>query len=310
MSNDIQKPKYWRSFDELSQTEDWKTLASQEFEHGTSVEPLVTGQSRRHFLGVMGASMAMTGLSGCIRRPEETIMPYTTLPEHVLPGVPSQYATSTSIGGDVIGLLVESHEGRPTKIEGNPKHPSSRGALTSNGLGGTSASHQGMILELFDPQRLRYPLKSASKVPVTWDAVEKQIEGIRAQALAGKGKGVLFIAPSQPSPTIARLRGDLVGVNGRRVGAMPNARWFTFEAVNNANEREGLAYAFGKPFRAEPLFNRAQLILSIGSDFLDTEQGAVAAAADWARNRAIGEMDLAKDNDGNTDAEARSSRRR
>ena len=296
MSNDTKKPVYWRSFEELAQTEDWQTLASQEFEHGASVEPM-SGQTRRHFLGVMGASMAMTGLAGCVRRPEETIMPYTNMPEHVLPGVPSHYATSTHIGGDVIGLLIESNDGRPTKVEGNPVHPSSRGALTE-GSGGTGTAHQAMILELYDPQRLRYPSKDG-KLPITWEAVSAKVAALATAVTKSGGKGTVILSEANPSPTLARVRGEMLGRAGRSGGSIPQAKWYTFEPISYDNQREGLSYAFGSPMRAIPHLANARFIMSIGSDFLGTEHGSVAASADWARNRSVGEVQSGKDKAGN-----------
>ena len=292
MSNETKKPTYWRSFDELAQSEDWKSLASHEFEYGTSLEPLGSGQTRRHFLGIMGASMAMTGLTGCLRRPEETIMPYVNMPEHVVPGIPSYYATSTHINGDVIGLLVESHEGRPTKIEGNPLHPSSRGSFTE-GTGGTTATHQGMVLELYDPQRLRYPAKNGGKIPMTWESVSKKISEVAADAGKTQGKKLRILSEPNPSPTMQRLRDQLIGRPNEARGRLPFAKWYTFDALSYDNERQGLLAAFRKPMRAVPDLQNARFIMSLGSDFLGTEHGSVAASADWAKKRSIGTMEMA-----------------
>ena len=98
--------------------------------------------SRRNFLTLMGASLALAGLAGC-RRPEQKIVPYVKPPEEITPGIPQYYATTMPFGTSSYGLVVESHEGRPTKIEGNPKHPSS--------LGASNAWIQASILGLYDP---------------------------------------------------------------------------------------------------------------------------------------------------------------
>ncbi|MEI7895223.1 MAG: oxidoreductase, partial [Myxococcales bacterium] len=92
---------------------------------------------RRGFMGFVTAAMALVGAEGC-RRPVEKVVPYQKLPEQVIPGVASHYATVYARRGDAVGLLVETHEGRPTKIEGNPQHPSS--------LGGTDLLTQASIL--------------------------------------------------------------------------------------------------------------------------------------------------------------------
>ena len=112
----------WRSVDELKQNEAFQKAQSDEFAEDT-VAPELDGTTRRHFMGVMGASMAMASLAGCVRRPVDHIVPYSRAPEEFLPGIKQHFATATHIGGQVIGLLVESHEGRPTKVEGNPDHP-------------------------------------------------------------------------------------------------------------------------------------------------------------------------------------------
>jgi MoCo/4Fe-4S cofactor protein with predicted Tat translocation signal len=140
---------YWRSLDQLADTPAFRDFLHREFPAGAS--ELNSPISRRSFMSLMGASLAMAGLASC-RRPEEKILPYTKSPEEMVIGLPTYFATAMSIGPAVYGLLVESNEGRPTKIEGNPQHPSS--------LGATNSYIQGAILDLYDPDRSTGPMLS------------------------------------------------------------------------------------------------------------------------------------------------------
>src|SRR5687767_381338 len=135
--------EYWRSLEALAETAEFKQFLHREFPHNASewLDPV----GRRGFLKVMGASLALAGVSACTRQPEEAIVPYVRQPEELVPGRPLFFATAMPFAGSGIGLLVESHEGRPTKIEGNPDHPSSRGA--------TDVFAQAAILGLYDPDR-------------------------------------------------------------------------------------------------------------------------------------------------------------
>ena len=141
--------RYWRSLEEFAETPAFREALGREFPEGAS-EPFLDGDgtSRRSFLQLMGASAALAGLAGC-QRPEEKILPYVKAPEQVIPGKAQYYATAFPFLGTSFGLLVESHEGRPTKIEGNPRHPDS--------LGAANIYAQAEILALYDPDRSSAP---------------------------------------------------------------------------------------------------------------------------------------------------------
>ena len=136
-------PEYWRSLEELAGTRDFKEALHREFPKGAS--EWLDSVSRRGFLKVMGASLGLAGMTGCVRLPLEPIVPYVRQPEGVIPGRPMYYATASTLGGYASPLLVESHLGRPTKIEGNDLHPAS--------LGGTDIFAQASLLGLYDPDR-------------------------------------------------------------------------------------------------------------------------------------------------------------
>ena len=270
MSND---KRHWRSLEELENTPAFQEALVKEFPE--EVEPSTADSTtRRHFLGVMGASIAMTSLAGCIRRPEQKILPYSRAPEDLIPGVAQHYATGTSIGGRAIGLVVEAHEGRPTKIEGNPG-AAAAGIARS---GGTSAIHQALILNLYDPQRLRVPMNAGK--PSTWGAAEAALVA-KVEALKGaNGAGLVFLSEALPSPTVSKQR-------ERLTAAFPQARWFTYEGLAEDNERAGLKAAWGEPVVPVYRLAQAKVIVSLDSDFLGTEGDAVENAAGWARSRKV-----------------------
>jgi len=140
---DTRGREYWRSLEALAETPEFKEFLHREFPANASewLDPA----GRRTFLKLMGASLALAGVTACTRQPAEALVPYVRQPEELVPGKPLFYATAMPMSGAGMGLLVESHEGRPTKIEGNPDHPASRGA--------TDLFAQASILGLYDPDR-------------------------------------------------------------------------------------------------------------------------------------------------------------
>ena len=138
-----QGPTYWRSLEELAETPEFTEFLHREFPAHASEFTDPTG--RRQFLKLMGASIALAGAAACTRQPEELIVPYVKQPEELVPGKPLFYATAMPHAGFATPVLAESHEGRPTKIESNHEHPSTRG--------GTDVYAQGSVLNLYDPDR-------------------------------------------------------------------------------------------------------------------------------------------------------------
>src|SRR5208282_6848079 len=130
-------PEYWRSLEELAGNPAFQEALHREFPKGAS--EWVDSVSRRGFLKVMGASMALAGLSGCVKLPLEPIVPYVRQPDEMVLGKPLFFASAMPFGAYATPVLVESHEGRPTKIEGNPEHPA--------GLGGSDVFAQASILD-------------------------------------------------------------------------------------------------------------------------------------------------------------------
>jgi molybdopterin-containing oxidoreductase family iron-sulfur binding subunit len=262
---------YWSSLDELGlsaeQVAELQKEREREFPEGAS--ELNDPFSRRTFLSIMSAGIALATMQGC-RRPLEKIVPYTRMPENVIPGVPSHYATVANIRGEAVGLVVESHEGRPTKIEGNPDHPGSLGAVDLVG--------QASVLDLYDPDRSRQPAQksgNASNNDATWTHTNKtwnEFDGaflaLVESHVANGGAGLRILAEPTISPTFVRLRDEVM----RR---FPQARFHTWESASNANVREGARLAYGVPVTTVYAFDRAKVIVSLDSDFLQTEPGAV-----------------------------------
>ncbi|MDP9001828.1 MAG: 4Fe-4S dicluster domain-containing protein, partial [Myxococcota bacterium] len=227
--------------------------------------------SRRGLLGAMAATTAFIGAEGC-RRPIEKVVPYTKMPEDVIPGVPTHYATVIQRRGDALGLIVESHEGRPTKIEGNESHPSS--------FGGADLVAQATILDLYDPERSTTPRKAG--VPASWEDFENELLAKLARYDSDQSQGARLRLLMQPtlSPTVLRMRAALAQ-------RFPKARVHTWSAVSDSNAREGTRLAFGQPANVVCNYDRARVILSLDSDFLQTESGNVRANKTFAMGRRL-----------------------
>src|SRR6188768_220753 len=181
--------EYWRSLEAVSETPEFKEFLHREFPQNASewLDPV----GRRGFLKLMSASLALAGVSACTRQPNEELVPYVRQPEELVPGKPLFYATAMPFAGAGMGLLVESHEGRPTKIEGNPDHPSSRGA--------TDVFAQASILGLYDPDRSRN-ITNLGDVRAFSAFIAAMRPLLQAQE-AGGGAGIRVLTETVASPT-------------------------------------------------------------------------------------------------------------
>jgi len=242
-------PEYWRSLEELAGSAEFQEALHREFPKGAS-EWLDT-VSRRGFLKVMGASLGLAGMTGCVRLPLEPIVPYVRQPEGVIPGRPMYYASAVTLGGYASPVLVESHLGRPTKIEGNDQHPAS--------LGGTDIFTQAAILGLYDPDRSQSVVSLGDQR--SWQAFLGAIRGPLAAQKGVQGAGIRILTPTISSPTLAdQLRNFLK--------AYPQAKWHVYEPVNRDNVLEGAKLAFGQPVETRYDFSKADVIVSLDADFL------------------------------------------
>jgi MoCo/4Fe-4S cofactor protein with predicted Tat translocation signal len=260
-------PEYWRSLEELAGSPAFQEALHREFPKGAS--EWVDSVSRRGFLKVMGASMALAGMTGCVKLPLEPIVPYVRQPEDVIPGRPMFYATAMTLGGYASPLLVESHLGRPTKIEGNDKHPAS--------LGGTDIFAQAHILGLYDPDRSQSIVSMGDER--SWQSFLTAIRGPLSAQKALQGAGIRILTPTISSPTLAdQLRGFLK--------IYPQAKWHVYEPVNRDNVLEGAKLAFGQPVETRYDFEKADVIVSLDADFLYAGfPGNVRYIRDFAKRR-------------------------
>jgi Fe-S-cluster-containing dehydrogenase component/anaerobic selenocysteine-containing dehydrogenase len=223
---------------------------------------------RRRFLTLSGSISALAGLEGCIRRPVEKILPYTDAPEDVSPGVPLHYASVLNRRGEALGLLVQCHEGRPTKIEGNPDHPAS--------LGSTDLLAQASVLDLYDPDRARTPsYKGGGRSYADFDAA---FQALLDEHEKNGGEGLRILAEPTNSPSFVRMRSTIKA-------RLPGARFHSYAPVNQGNERAGTRLAFGQPLVVNPVLARAKVIVAVDSDFLMTEPGSVLAMRHWSQGR-------------------------
>ncbi len=276
IQNRLEKAKgsgYWRSLDELFSTDGFREFLQREFPRQASEWPEGDGKAgeegRRNFLKIMGASLALAGLSACTKQPEELIMPYVEAPEKLIAGKPLYYATAFPIGGIANPVLVETHDFRPTKVEGNPQHPASMGA--------TDVPTQAAVLGLYDPDRLQTvnyigEIRSYTAfLEVVVNALEKQ--------KAKNGAGIRILTETVTSPTLFAQIQDALKL-------YPGAKWYQWEPSGHGR-RMGAQMAFGQVVNPIYHFDQADVVVSIDANFLGSGPGGVKYARDFASKRNV-----------------------
>jgi MoCo/4Fe-4S cofactor protein with predicted Tat translocation signal len=267
---DIEKknsPEFWRSLEELAGKPEFREMMHREFPKGAS--EWIDAVSRRGFLKLMGSSLALAGMTACTRQPFEPIVPYVRQPEDVIPGRPLFYATAFTLGGYATPLLVESHMYRPTKIEGNDKHPASQG--------GTDVYAQASILDMYDPDRSQNIIHLGSIS--SWGTLVAELKGALNSQNAVKGGGIRILSKSFSSPTLADQMQQFQK-------AFPEAKWHFYEPVNRDNVYEGARMAFGQPVETTYKLDAADVIVSLDADFLSAGfPGTTRYARDFAKRR-------------------------
>lgn len=263
----LEGKEYWRSLDQLAETPEFKQFLEREFPEGAS--EMTNPITRRKFLALMGASIGLAGIAGC-RRPVEKIIPYVTAPEEVIPGVAQHYATTMPFANSAFGLVVESHEGRPTKIEGNKLHPASQG--------GTNLYMQAAILGLYDPDRSNRVLNKGRQS--SWIDFVGFWRNKAAEMANSSGEGLGILCEQFSSPTLSRLKAQILK-------EYPQATWVTWEPISDENIYNGIEIATGRRLRPLYDFSQADVILSLDCDFLQTESENVSNATGFADRRRI-----------------------
>ncbi len=268
---------YWRSLEELADSPEFHEFVQREYpQHAEEWDDPI---ERRTFLKLMGASLALAGLSGCVYQPPEKIVPYVRQPEEAVPGKALFFATAASLGGVATPLLVRSNEGRPTKVEGNPDHPNSRNT-DANAIGSSASDlfAQASILGLYDPDRSQ-TITYREEIR-TWATFLGEMRTALDEQRAKQGAGIRFLTETVTSPTLgAQLKAILTD--------FPQAKWHQYEPINRDNARAGAIMAFGQPVNTIYDFIKADRILSLDSDFLAAAPGTLRYARDFAARRRI-----------------------
>ncbi len=239
--------EYWRSIEEHADTPEFREFIAEEYPH--EIEEWDNSLSRRNFVKVMGASLALAGLSGCVIQPSERIVPYVRPVEGMLPGKANFFATAMSLGGVATGLLAKAYEGRPVKIEGNPDHPGSRGA--------TDVLAQASLLGMYDPDRSQEVTYRGG--PKTWETFMAELRAAIEENRKDGGAGLRFLTETVTSPT-------LIDQFSKVKAELPNSKWIQYEPVNQDNAMAGAKMAFGSPVQTIYKFDRAERILSLDAD--------------------------------------------
>ncbi|WP_428387434.1 TAT-variant-translocated molybdopterin oxidoreductase [Mucisphaera sp.] len=273
---------YWRSIAEYADSESFRADIAKEFP-GYDPEEIQT-MSRRHFLGLAGASMALAGLtmSGCRRWPREYIVPYASRPEGMIPGVPEKYASMLDRQGVAAPTLITSFDGRPIKIDGNPDHPLSKGS--------SDVRAQAAILEMYDPERSRSVLfgKGDQAQLSSWEAFDRMAGTEFGPLKGGDGSGIAFLSEATSSPTLLEMR-------ARVISAYPGATWHTWEPAHRDHELLGSQQAFGRMVRPQYDLAQADVIACFESDLLADHPGYAKHARGWAEGRKRADADTPGD---------------
>src|SRR5579863_7644741 len=263
-----QGPLYWKSLEELAETKEFQAFLDDELADRTP--NWLDADHRRNFLKLAAASLAMAGVTACTKQPPEAIVPYVRQPEEFVPGMPLYYATAMQMGGVATGLLATSYLGRPTKIEGNPDHPGSRGAC--------DYFHLASILTMYDPDRAQ-AVSNNGRIS-SWVAAQVALSSAREAAAIKNGDGLRILTETVISPTLAAQMKALLK-------DLPGAKWHQYEPCGRHNAHLGSTLAFGRPVNTIYHFDQADVIVSLDADFLSCGPGNLIYARQFADKRRV-----------------------
>ena len=263
-------PAMWRSLEERDADprtqKAFGKAAAQEFAPGASE---LDGVSRRDFVQLIGGTLALTG-TACYR-PQQKIVPYVRRPPEVTPGNPLHFASAYPLEGYGVGILVESHAGRPTKVEGNPDHPDS--------LGTTTVYEQGLTMDLYDDDRGKEIRRNGSGI--AWRSLLGVIAQQQTRFAADGGAKLRFLVEPSTSPLVADLR-------GRILQRLPRAKFVPFSSVAGDGVVEGARMVFGRPLEPRHDLTSARVILSLDSDFCSDGPEQLRLSRQFAAGREPG----------------------
>ncbi|NQT14136.1 MAG: TAT-variant-translocated molybdopterin oxidoreductase, partial [Planctomycetes bacterium] len=250
--------RYWRSLADRANSPEFRRFLEAEFPDTAPPGDI----SRRRWLQLMGASLALAGVGGC-RWEKSEILPFDDRPPNRTPGAPQRFATAMDLAGSAVGLLVTCVDGRPIKIEGNPNHPAS--------LGATDALAQAAVLELYDPDRSQHVLEGPGpgQLVRTWQEFTQFARTHFAPSRENGGAGFRVLAEASSSPTLAALR-------NRLLDTFPEARWHEYEPLGPPREAAPLGFDLAE----------AQVIVCLDDDLFASRPGALRYARQFAEGRA------------------------
>ncbi|HEX9014173.1 MAG TPA: TAT-variant-translocated molybdopterin oxidoreductase, partial [Anaerolineaceae bacterium] len=253
----------WRSFDDLANSEAFLDYVKHEFpRHASALIDL----SRRDFLKLLGASVAFAGLTACVPRINETILPFVNPPERLIPGKPLYFASAMPMGGYGRGVIVKTNMDRPIKVDGNPKHPDT--------LGSSDIFMQASILDLYDPDRAKEVTSGGQSSG--WQAFTAALAGALKDQQASQGAGLRILTGAVTSPSlIDQIQGLLK--------TYPKASWHIYEPAGS--DYTGAEMAFGQPVETLYHFEKANVILSLDNDFLFRDNGVMRTMQAFASRR-------------------------
>jgi molybdopterin-containing oxidoreductase family iron-sulfur binding subunit len=262
--------RYWRSMEELADTPEFGELVAREFPSQASewIDPV----SRRNFLKVMGASMALAGLAGCTKQPDEPIMAYVKAPEDLILGRPVYFASAFPFTTGAVPVLIKSDAYRPIKVDGNPEHPYVQG--------GSDPITQATLLDMYDPDRSQHITYRGE--PRTWPAFLAEYRAMLADKKASGGQGLYFLTTTVTSPTLAAQW-------QQAQKTYPQAKLVQYDPANRDRHYTAAKQAFGEYVDAQYRLDQADVIVSLDADFLGGAQfpGFHKLARDYANKRKL-----------------------
>ena len=267
--------KYWKSIEEkdqdyISEKEKIKN-DSQELNIVNMIEDVTLNvkASRRDFLKFCGYSMTAATFAASCEAPVNKSIPFLIKPEEVVSGIANYYASSFIDGNDYCSIVVKTREGRPIKIEGNE--------LSSITRGGTSARIQASVLSLYDSERLKGPL--LKKENITWMEIDNNIKSL-LKSFNENGRKIVILSSSIISPSTKSVYQDFIKT-------YPNTQIVYYDSISSSAILLGNKKCFDQQIIPNYRFDKAEMIVSFGADFLGTWLSPIEYTKQYVQNRKL-----------------------